>query len=131
MIKAVIIGNLTRAPEVRDVEGKTCCTFTVAVNLRRGANAQAEYIRVTAWAQLGDLCASYLDKGRKVSVATSRLSAHGWQGRDGGVKAQIECVADDVEFLTPKGAQTEGAQTEDAPAGGDFTEVEDDELPFA
>ena len=75
MNKLTIIGNLARDPELRTVrDGISVCDFTVAVN-RRGsrqntANGQsdADFFRVTAWRQLGELCAKYLAKGRKVCV---------------------------------------------------------------
>ena len=71
MNKLTIIGNLARDPELRTVrDGISVCDFTVAVN-RRGsrqntANGQsdADFFRVTAWRQLGELCAKYLAKGR-------------------------------------------------------------------
>ncbi len=129
MNKLIIIGNLTRAPEIRDVNGQSCCTFTVAVNRRvkSGAHPQADYVRVTAWGQLGEHCYNYLDKGRKVCVI-GPVSAYGYIDNTGGARASLEMRADDVEFLTPKG-QEQAAPDADA-VSGEFTEVDDDELPF-
>ena len=73
MNKLTIIGNLTRDPELRSLSsGIPVCTFTVAVNRRnRSQNAEngqpeADFFRVSAWRQLGENCARYLSKGRKV-----------------------------------------------------------------
>ena len=128
MNKLFIIGNLTRAPEIRDVNGQSCCTFTVAVNRRvkAGAHPQADYVRVTAWGQLGEHCYNYLDKGRKVNVI-GPVTAHGYIDNTGGARASLEMRADDVEFLTPKGQMPSAAESNEA---DEFEEVDDDEVPF-
>ena len=77
MNQLTIIGNLTRDPEMRQTaDGKTVCTFTLAVN-RRGRDA-ADFFRVSAWNQLGETCYQYLAKGRKAAV-TGMVSASAWQ----------------------------------------------------
>ena len=58
---------------------------------------------MTAWRGLGENCAAYLDKGRKVAV-TGTVSARAYTGSDGSVHATMELVADEVEFLTPRSA---------------------------
>lgn len=106
MNKLTIIGNLTRTPEYRETDdGTPVCTFTVAVNRRvkQGAHPEADFFRVTAWRGLADNCATYLDKGKKVAV-TGRVSAHAYTGNDNTPRAALEIVADDVEFLTPRGS---------------------------
>lgn len=130
MNKLEIIGNLTRDPETRYVNDKICCTFTVAVNrrVRAGAHPQADYVRVTAWEQLGERCDKYLTKGKKV-YAEGTVRAHAYIDNTGQPRAALELSARDVEFLSPKGQ----AEQTDAPQGaepGDWTEVDDDELPF-
>ena len=107
MNKVFIVGNLTRDPELRSTrDGISVCSFTVAVNRRvRNAEAgqpEADFFRVTAWRQLGEICAKYLAKGRKVSV-TGTVSASAYTAQDGSARASLEVTADDVEFLTPRG----------------------------
>lgn len=108
MNKVFIIGNLTRDPELRTTQsGISVCQFTIAVNRRRGNNAEAgqpeaDYFRVTAWRQLGENCARYLAKGRKAAI-TGTVSASAYVGQDGQARASLEVQADDVEFLTPRG----------------------------
>lgn len=104
MNKAIIIGNLTRDPEVRTTaSGVSVCTFTVAVN-RRFANQQgareADYINVVTWRQLADLCGRYLAKGRKCAVVGS-IQTRTYDAQDGSKRYATEVIADEVEFLSP------------------------------
>lgn len=120
MNKIVIIGNLTRDPELRTTQdGTPVCNFTVAVNrrVRSGDHPEADYFRVTAWRALGENCARYLAKGRKV-MACGPVTARSYTGSDGAVHATLELTADDVEFLSPRSDQTNG-----------FTQVDDADLP--
>lgn len=112
MNKVIIIGNLTHDPDLRTTQsGISVCSFTVAVNRRRKNEGQpeADYFRVTAWRDLGESCAKYLSKGRKVSCEGSvSLSTY---ERDGRTYASLELSAESVEFLTPKpAAAAEGAE---------------------
>jgi len=146
MNKLTIIGNLTRDPELRTTSaGINVCDFTVAVNRRNRRDAQsgqpeADFFRVSAWRQLGENCARYLAKGRKVCVI-GPVSVRTYQGNDGATRASLEVTADDVEFLSarndpesaggysaPANAPAEAPSAE-VPAAG-FTAVETDELPF-
>ena len=135
MNKLTIIGNLTHSPELKTVNGGiSVCTFTVAVNRRRreGQEPETDFFRVTAWRQLGENCAKYLDKGRKVAVVGT-ISTRAYQGKDGSPRASLELTADDVEFLSPKSEQTNEANAVTcqpaAPSG--YVEVTgEDELPF-
>ena len=150
MNKVFLIGNLTRDPETRTTQsGVSLCSFTIAVNRRRSSNAdagqpEADFFRITAWRQLGEICAKYLAKGRKVSVVGT-VSAQAYLGNDGQPRASLEVTADDVEFLTPRseaGENVGGAYAPasapaananagyTAPQGGGFVQVDEEELPF-
>jgi len=129
MNKAFIIGNLTKAPELRTTKtGVSVCTFTVAVNRRRreGQEPEADFFRVTVWRQLGELCEKYLAKGRKV-VVIGEVSVSTYE-KDGKTYANLELTADSVEFLSPK-EHEEGTAQQHAPAS-QFVEVDTEELPF-
>ena len=143
MNKVILIGNLTRDPELRTTpSGDSVCSFTIAVNRRRRSNAEAgqpeaDFFRVTAWRQLADICSKYLAKGRKVAVVGS-VSVHTYTGNDGTTRASLEVNADDVEFLSSRNDGEAGgysapaapeAPSADSQAAG-FTAVETDELPF-
>ena len=120
MNKLTIIGNLTKDPEARVLtNGTNLTTFTVAVNRRRTQEGQtdADFFRVTAWRALGENCAKYLAKGRKVCVV-GPVSISTYTGNDGKARANLEVTADDVEFLTPK-ESAPTAQKQDADAKED------------
>lgn len=135
MNSLTIIGNLVRDPELRTTQsGVSVCTFTVAVNKRQKGQEQADFFRVTAWRELGENCAKWLIKGRKVAVE-GPVSVSTYTGNDGKTYANLEVRALDVEFLsspgetpkeTPQAAPQEPVQTQMA----GFTAVETDELPF-
>jgi single-strand DNA-binding protein len=144
MNKLTIIGNLTRDPELRTTStGVNVCDFTVAVNRRnRNRDAQngqpeADFFRVSAWRERGELCAKYLAKGRKVCVI-GPVSVRTYQANDGTTRASLEVTADEVEFLSSRNdADAAGgysAPAADAPSAepqaAGFTAVETDELPF-
>ena len=133
MNKLTIIGNLTKDPELRTTQsGISVCSFTVAVNRRRHAEGQteADFFKVSAWRQLGENCAKWLIKGRKVCVV-GPVSVSTYQANDGTTRAQMEITADDVEFLSSAGQEpAQEAPQQQAQAAGGFTAVETDELPF-
>lgn len=131
MNNLLIIGNLTRDPEIRAAtNGETVATFTVAVNRRTNKDHPvADYFRVSAWRQLGDLCGKYLSKGKKVAVrGTVRASAY--LGQDGAAKAALEVTAEQVEFLSPRseGGAEPQPQPRDEETG--FAVADTEELPF-
>ena len=124
MNRITIIGNLTREPELRTTQsGKSVCSFTVAVN---GRNDKTDYFRVTAWDKLADNCHNYLDKGRKVAVVGS-VSLNTYTASNGENRANMDVVASEVEFLSPKaGDQSNAPQT----ANNGYTEIGDEDLPW-
>ena len=143
MNKAFLVGNLTRDPELRTTSGGIpVCSFSIAINRRfKNASGQQEtdFINITAWRQLGELCAKYLSKGRKVSVVGA-IQTRTYEAQDGSKRNAFEVVADEVEFLSPMQQQTgeyrpaaSAPPAEPAwfsPADSGFTQVDDDELPF-
>lgn len=133
MNKITIIGNLTKAPELRSTQdGTPVCGFTVAVNRPKTKNNPepgADFFNVNAWRGLGENCAKFLDKGRKVAV-TGRISLRTWE-KDGKHGASLEVLAEDVEFLTSRtetATPPEPAPHVDPQSG--FATVEPDDLPF-
>lgn len=140
MNKIILIGNLTRDPETRTTStGLNVCSFTIAVNRRRSSQnntnqPEADFFRITAWRQLGELCQKYLAKGRKVCV-TGSVSVSTYEGKDGTTRASLDVTADDIEFLSSRQDDGEGRASGSA-SGSDhnnaagFTQVDEDELPF-
>ena len=124
MNKITIIGNLTKAPELRSTQdGTPVCGFTVAVNRPKTKNNPepgADFFNVNAWRGLGENCAKFLDKGRKVAV-TGRISLRTWE-KDGKHGASLEVLAEDVEFLSSR------SDSVDPESGMEAVELDD--LPF-
>lgn len=143
MNKAILIGNLTRDPELRTTQsGVSVCTFTLAVN-RRFANQQgireADFIPVVTWRQQAELCSRYLSKGSKAAVV-GMIQTRTYDAQDGTKRYVTEVVADEIEFL---GSRNQTQYHEEAPLPPepsvnirrdepDFGETDsgDDELPF-
>ena len=123
MNRLFITGNCTKDPEMRSTpNGKSVCTFTVAVNRKRRVEGQpdADFFRVTAWEQLGENCGKYLVKGKKVAVVGS-VSVHAFTGQDGKPGASLEVVASEVEFLSPR---------EDIDKQSGYQKVQPEGLPY-
>ena len=103
--RIVIIGRLTRDPEMRQTpSGTAVCAFTLAVDRSfKSANGEREtdFIPVVAWRQLGENCAQYLAKG-KLAAVDGRLQIRTYQAQDGSKRTAAEVVADNVRFLSPK-----------------------------
>ena len=137
MNKITLIGNLTHDPEVRSTpNGVTVCSFTIAVNRRFGSGAGGErptdFFRINAWRQLGETCARYLSKGRKVAVI-GELQARTYEAKDGTTRMSLDVQADEVEFLSPKQQEDGAAPTARADNAQDmagFTDIQSDDIPF-
>lgn len=126
MNQVMIIGNLTKAPDMRQTaNGKNVCTFTVAVNRRfkdANGNAITDFFPVIAWKQLAELCGRYLDKGRKCCVI-GELQTRDYTDKNGVKRYVTEIIAEQVEFLSAP------AQTK-APEPDEWQDVTDEDLPF-
>lgn len=124
--KVILIGNLTRDPELRYTPaGTAVCTFGLATNrswtTQTGeTKEETEFHRIVAWNKLAELCAQLLSKGRKVYVE-GRLSTHAWTGQDGTQRTSTEVVIEDMIILDSKKTLPEGAPAPDTssaePAG--------------
>ena len=147
MLKLILIGNLTKDPELRVVNTengqRSVTSFTVAVNGRR--ENDTTFIRLSVWDTLAENCAKYLSKGRKVCCVCSNVSARTYQATDGTSRISIEATANEVEFLSsgqqsdaentaPRSQRTAPSQAP-APVRTEQTqmtpvEFDDGELPF-
>ena len=132
MNKLMIIGNLTRDPELRTTQGGiSVCSFTVAVNKRakQGEQPEAEFFRVTAWRERGELCAKFLQKGKKVCVI-GPVSVSTFTGQDGTTRANLEVQADEVEFLSPRVSDAAQEPQKDPQTGFEQVPMDTEQLPF-
>lgn len=122
--KAMIIGNLTRDPEIRTTPtGQTVASFDVATNFiwtdQSGQKQErVEYHHVAAWRRLAEICGQYLKKGSKVYIE-GRLQTRDWVGQDGAKRSRTEIVAENMIMLGDRGGSGAGAArpAQNIPAG--------------
>jgi len=130
--KVLLIGNLTRDPELRYTpSGAAVCTFGVATNRTYTASdgtkkEEAEFIRIVSWNKLAELCSQLLTKGRKVYVE-GRLQTRSWETPDGQPRQTTEVVIDDMRILDSRKSFEEGGANESAyaPAPPEEPKVEE------
>jgi single-strand DNA-binding protein len=139
--KVILIGNLTRDPEMRYTpNGTAVTTLALAVNrrYRQGDENREEttYVDVVVFGRQAETCSQYLAKGSGV-VVDGRLSQRRWEADDGTKRSKHEVVAQEVRFM-PRREGAAMASGESRPSGGggggtanvgppDFT---DDDIPF-
>jgi len=150
--RVILIGNLTRDPELRYTpNGVAVTTFTLAINRpfsNQNGEREADFINVVAWRQLADLCANYLRKGRQAAVE-GRLQTRSYDNKEGKKVYVTEVVAENVQFLggrsgsegsgydpgfsgSKPAAKSNGFDTFNDPFAdaGKPINISDDDLPF-
>jgi single-strand DNA-binding protein len=137
--RTVLIGNLTRDPERRDLpSGTSVCNLRIASNSRRRSAAGGEweekpnYFDVTVFGAQADSCARFLSKGRRVAV-DGRLEWREWDTREGHHREAVEIIAESVQFLGVRGAGADGNGAEPVAVGADGADGDPDadaELSF-
>lgn len=102
--KVMLLGNLTRDPELRYIpSGQAVTTFTIAVNRPYLSSAgekkeEVTFVRVVVWGRHAEVCNEYLKKGSSVFVE-GRLQSRNWEAADGAKRSTIEVVSQSVQFL--------------------------------
>jgi single-strand DNA-binding protein len=124
--QVILMGRLTRDPELRTTpNGKSVCSFSLAVDRAFSQDDTADFFDVTAWEKLGDLVNQYLTKGRRCLVQ-GRLQQRTWE-QDGQKRSKVDVVATDVTFLDgPSGdgggrQYDQSAPADEAPSAGQRT----------
>jgi len=120
--KVILIGNLTRDPELKFTpQGTAVCTFGVATNRQWVTESgekkeNAEFHRVVAWNKLAEICAQLLAKGRKVYLE-GRLQTRSWTAQDNTQKSLTEIVISDMIILDSRrdAAETVASDSFDIP----------------
>lgn len=132
MNSVMLIGNLVRDVELRKTQsGLSMCTVNIAVNRPKGKDGTqvADFPSITAFGKVAEIMAQYLSKGSKIAVQ-GRLQTNTYD-KDGHRVYDTRVVANEIQFLTPRGQQPQsgpvptGEVTEDG-----MVEVNDDALPF-
>ncbi len=144
MNKVVLMGRLTRDPEVRytSTNNTLVASFSLAVNRRfakQGEERQADFINITAWDKTGEFCSKYFKKGQQVGII-GRIQTRNYDDKDGKKVYVTEVVAEEAYFADSKRegeANPFGGNNTmaDAPfnsnsAPSEFNQVTDDDLPF-
>lgn len=125
--KVLLIGNLTRDPELRYTPtGAAVCTIGLATNRYWTTESgekkeEVEYHRVVAWNKLAELCSQLLSKGRKIYVE-GRLRTNTWQAQDGSQRTTTEVIIEDMILLDPK-RTTAGEESQDPRDMGESTKT--------
>ena len=137
--RVVLVGNLTRDPELRHTPGGTSvCSLRLAVNTRRRDESgqwtdKPNYFDITVWGGQAESCAQFLSKGRPVGI-DGRLEWREWDAQDGSKRQAVEVIAENVQFLGGRDSG-EGGGNQFVPAGAkadvDFqSSPADDDIPF-
>ncbi len=134
MNKVVLVGRLTRDPELRFTPGtgKAVATFTLAVNRRFKTPGQpeADFISVVVWGKTAENTANYVGKGKLIGVGGT-IQTRSYDAKDGTKRYVVEVVADEVQFLEPKGqGQSVQASTSNNNYSSEFSGYEDDITPI-
>ena len=145
--RITLVGNLTRDPEIRYVDGggKAVTKFALAVNRKSKNGDETMFVDIVAWDRLGEICNQYLKKGMSALVE-GRLVIRKYDDKDGNKRTAVEVVASDMQMLDSKGrggdasgggSYNGGSARSASPApvgsggGGGFEEDGmDDEIPF-
>lgn len=124
MNKTILVGHLTRDPDVRYTQtGKVVCTFTLAVDRFSGqGEKEADFIPVVVWGKVAEICGNNLTKGRKVLV-DGRLQVRSYEDKNGQKRSVTEVIAQIVDFLDRKQPVDSGGHIPDE-------HVLDDDIPF-
>lgn len=142
--RVVIVGNLTRDPELRHIpSGTALCKLGIAVNdrIKQGDEwvEKANFFDVTVWGAQAESCSRYLAKGRQVAI-DGRLDYQTWE-KDGQKRSRVEIIAQSVQFLGSRqdGSGSQGAPVSTGASSGlnpdtsDFDAPDsggDDDIPF-
>jgi len=138
--RVVLVGNLTRDPELKSLpSGTSVCSLRIAVNSRRRDESgtwvdKPNYFSVSVFGNQAESCSQYLSKGRPVAI-DGRLDWREWQAQDGSKRESVEIVAESVQFLGSRGDGEGGSAPQFVPAGAadsaDFpASAADDDIPF-
>lgn len=134
MNKVILMGRLTKAPELRytRVSNTATCTFTLAINRRfskLGEEKQADFIPIVTYGKTAEFCSKWFSKGRQVSIV-GWIRQRKWDDDDGKRHYITEVIADEAYFADSKSEKTGDAFDQGNVQQGFSPIEEDDDLPF-
>jgi len=137
--KVIIMGNLTRDPELKYLpSGKPVANFSIAINdkYKKGEELveNVSYFDIVVFSRQAETCNEYLSKGRPVLIE-GKLQQRRWEQQDGTKRNKVEIVANSVIFLGGGSGGSGGGSKGGSSGGGsagsnDFDSVSDDDIPF-
>jgi single-strand DNA-binding protein len=134
--KVMLMGNLTRDPELRYTpQGTAVCAFALALNhsytnKQTGQKVdEVTFVDVDAWGRTAEICAEYLKKGRSAFVE-GRLKQDKWEGQDGKKMSKIKVVAERVTFVGSRPAGGSGAEAPAPPESASEEAAPPEDIPF-
>lgn len=133
MNKVILIGNLTKDPEITTTSnGVSVCRFTLAIS-RRYTNSEgerdADFINIVVWRALAENSHKFLRKGSKAGVV-GNLQTRSYDAADGTKRYVTEVVAEEVEFISTRSYDGEqNARKEEADVSK-LEPIDDSDLPF-
>lgn len=134
--KVMLIGNVTRDPEVRTIpSGQMVATFAVATNRQWTDQSgqkqeKAEFHNIVAWRKLAEIVQQYVKKGMKVYIE-GRMETRSWDDPQGAKKYRTEVVANNMIMLNSKGGSSAAAAaTPPEPAVDAEQEISIEDIPF-
>lgn len=142
MNKVILMGRLTRDPEVRYSNDMAIARFSIAVDRRfkREGQPEADFFNCTAFGKLGEFVEKYLHKGIKIAL-DGEIQNDNYTDKNGNKQYSVRIIANSIEFAESKNAQGSApaggnapAATPTADAGDGFMSIPDgtdDELPFS
>lgn len=135
MNKVILIGNLTKDPELATTNsGVSVCRFTLAVS-RNFSNAEGEretdFLNIIVWRNQADNCHKYLKKGSKCAVVGT-IQTRSYDAQDGTKRYVTEIIAENVEFLNSRSSDDSNGQvkSESKKEVAELQPIDDDTLPF-
>lgn len=132
MNKAILIGNLTKDPELTTTNnGISVCKFSLAVSRRFvGASGEREtdFLNIVVWRGQAENCHKYLKKGSKCAVVGT-IQSRSYDAQDGTKRYITEIVAEEVEFLSSKNSGDTSAAIKNEEVA-ELKPIDDDSLPF-
>ncbi|MCB2297773.1 single-stranded DNA-binding protein [Clostridium tagluense] len=136
MNKVVLVGRLTKDPELKFAQGTgtAVATFTVAVNRRfkREGQPEADFIPVVVFGKQAEATANYMSKGKLLSVSEN-IQTRNYEAKDGTRRYVTEVIADEVGFLEYGGKKVDARSqdsTDESGFGSDITPIDDGDIPF-
>ncbi|MDK2906013.1 MAG: single-strand DNA-binding protein [Eubacteriaceae bacterium] len=143
MNKVILVGRLTRNPEVKNTtSGRAVATFTLAVDRRfknKDGQKEADFIPIVFWGKQAELVGQYLSKGSQIGVS-GRLQVRSYDAQDGTKRYVTEVVGDEMTFISTNGSGQSSSPTQ-AQTNGDMSDMgmdddfhlmadDDDSVPF-